>query len=145
MRLLVCGSRNWHDKTTLFEVLDRKLEAVINAGVPGYFEIVNGTAPGADAQAHEWAMLRERPSHSFPARWGTFHKAAGPVRNQQMLDYLLERPEGEREVFAFSNDLEHSRGTRDMVVRSIKAGVKVRAFTSDMEYEPQELREVMGL
>ncbi len=144
MRLLVCGSRNWMDSYTLFDALDAYAEKYTPA-IVGRIEIVHGAALGADSQASDWAMENQYVQHVFPARWDAFRKAAGPIRNEQMLDFLLEVPDYSRRVFAFSNDLENSRGTRDMVTRAMRAGVPVRAFTSDMEYEPQELREVMGL
>lgn len=68
--------------------------------------------------ASEWAAKRhgeviERP---FPADWVTLGKAAGPIRNQQMLDEA--KPDW---VVAFPG----GNGTADMVRRARKAGVKI--------------------
>ena len=47
-------------------------------------------------------------------------RAAGPIRNQRML------VEGKPDlVIAFHDDLESSRGTKDMIKRSLKAGIRV--------------------
>lgn len=57
-------------------------------------------------------------TESYPADWANFGKAAGPLRNQRMLD------EGKPDlVVAFTNDLASSRGTRDMVRRAQAAGI----------------------
>lgn len=60
----------------------------------------------------------------FPAKWKEFGRAAGPIRNQQMLD------EGKPElVLAFHDDLENSKGTKDMVGRAMKADLPVILYT----------------
>lgn len=51
----------------------------------------------------------------YPALWNKYGKSAGPIRNQQMLDI----------VYAFTYDLENSRGTRDMVLRARKTKIPV--------------------
>jgi hypothetical protein len=62
------------------------------------------------------------PVESFPADWEQYGRAAGPIRNQQMLEAKPDR------VFAFHEDLEHSKGTGDMVRRARKAGVPVEVI-----------------
>ena len=57
---------------------------------------------------------------AFPADWDKYHKAAGHIRNQQMLT------EGKPTlVLAFHHDLARSKGTKDMVRRALKAGLAV--------------------
>ena len=56
----------------------------------------------------------------YPANWTEYGPSAGPIRNQQMLD------EGKPDVVVFfHSDLKNSKGTKDMVRRSIKAGIPV--------------------
>jgi hypothetical protein len=56
----------------------------------------------------------------FPADWDKYGKAAGPIRNKQMLD------EGKPQaVIAFSYDLARSRGTANMVAQARDAGLPV--------------------
>lgn len=45
----------------------------------------------------------------FPADWSRYGRAAGPIRNRQMLD---QKPSL---VLAFHSDIAHSKGTADTV------------------------------
>jgi hypothetical protein len=89
------------------------------------FKVMEGGAKGADAAARAWACRPFSPGvliehFPFPADWDKYGKAAGPIRNQQMLD------EGHPDmVIAFHDDLTNSKGTKDMVKRAKKAGVPV--------------------
>lgn len=115
MRLLVCGSRYWNHREFLYEVLDHldldEIEAVIE-----------GEAPGADTMAREWAESRGIGDRvlRFPANWDLYGRAAGPIRNKQMI------VEGKPTlVVAFSENLDNSRGTKNMVQQSLKADLDV--------------------
>ena len=57
--------------------------------------------------------------HVIPADWKKHGRAAGPIRNQQMLD------EGKADVVVALWDGK-SRGTLDMIQRATEAGVPVR-------------------
>ena len=110
MRVLVCGDRNWTD----IEVIRQKL-----ISIPDISVVIEGEARGADRIARQVAEELNIPVEKFPANWDKYGKAAGPIRNQQMLD------EGKPDlVLAFHNDLENSKGTKDMVIRADKAGVE---------------------
>lgn len=76
--------------------------------------IVSGCARGADTLGIEWAEANGIEVARFPADWHTHGRAAGPIRNQQMLD------EGKLDlVVAFPG----GRGTADMVRRAKAAGI----------------------
>ena len=127
MRLLVCGDRNWTDHRLVIDTLDA-IHAVTSIDV-----LIEGCARGADrmAGAHPpedaemyptidpgWAWVRRVPGAHYPAHWNEFRKAAGPIRNRQMLvEGLPDR------VVAFHDDIAHSRGTADMLARARAAGV----------------------
>ena len=114
MRVLVCGSRNWTDA-------DAILEALVALG-PVIEVVIEGEAPGADSLAREAAQRLDIPVLKFPADWTKYGKAAGPIRNQQMLD------EGHPDlVLAFP--LQASRGTWDMVRRARLANIETRVMT----------------
>lgn len=109
MRVLVCGGRDYAEKAVVWHCLD-------NIGPPEVSEIISGMAPGADTLAADWARRFGFPLHKFPADWQKHGRAAGPIRNQRMLD------EGKPDlVVAFPG----GRGTADMVARARKAGVPV--------------------
>ena len=112
-RVLVCGSRDWTDQYAIWCVLNGYRSNGIGVTV------INGGARGADSIASQWADLNGEPCETYPANWKQHGKAAGPIRNQQMLD------EGKpQEVWAFiAKPLEESRGTYDMVTRARAAGI----------------------
>ena len=72
-----------------------------------------------------WARKRGVTNTKFKADWETFGKAAGPIRNQEML--VLSMPEL---VVAFPG----GRGTEDMIKRSKKAGVEVISLYKRMSF-----------
>lgn len=109
-RVLVCGGRDYADRRRVYEVLD-----VAHAANPIVLLIAGG-ANGADALAVDWARMREVPYKTFPAEWERLGRAAGPMRNQQMLN------EGKPHmVIAFPG----GRGTADMATRAEAQGVPV--------------------
>lgn len=105
-RLGVTGGRdydNWH--------------MVVHAlrQMPETATLVHGSARGADSLCAEWWTMHDRPIEAHPADWKTHGKAAGFIRNQEMvdsgLDLLLVFPGG--------------RGTDDMRTRALRANVPV--------------------
>ena len=112
LRILVCGSRDWTNRELLNKVLD---SYKIRLGV-----IIEGEQRGADIMSREWGDDNGIPVERFPAAWKTQHYAAGPIRNKRML------VEGKPDlVLAFHYDLEHSKGTKNMVEQATKAGVPI--------------------
>jgi uncharacterized protein (DUF2336 family) len=111
MRVLVCGGRDFSDWFLLRDTLTAMHEAT------PFSLLIHGAAPGADTLAETWAATKSVPTQRFVAFWHTEGRAAGPIRNQRMLD------EGKPElVVAFPG----GKGTADMVARAEKAGVPVR-------------------
>lgn len=111
MRVLVCGGRDYGDAERVQEVLD----ALDRETRISY--LIEGEAPGADTLARQWADARWIPVLKFPADWEKHGKAAGSIRNRQMLD------EGRPDlVVAFPG----GRGTANMVDQAERAGVPVR-------------------
>ena len=108
MRLLICGSVNW----TNFELI----LGVVNQLKPSI--IIEGEAQGADIMGKKAGLMNMLVVEEYPANWVKFHKAAGPIRNAQMLK------EGKPDlVVAFNNDIENSKGTADMLQKAEKAGI----------------------
>lgn len=122
MRVLVCGGRDFTDLKTASNVLD------IYHRDCHFTDLICGMARGADMLGHYWA--RHTLTHDgrliriwqYPADWKTNGKAAGPIRNKQMLD------EGKPDlVIAFWDGL--SRGTDNMIQQAKNAGVPVKIIT----------------
>jgi len=119
MRVLVCGDREWKDRESISRVLSF-LGGQLLHDQP---VIIHGGAPGADSLADEVGKARGLEVEPFPADWKAYGRAAGPIRNRQMLR------EGKPDlVLAFHDDLSRSKGTRDMVKQARKAGIPVLLF-----------------
>jgi hypothetical protein len=110
LRLLVCGGRNYSNITRVAQTLDRVHR------VRGIAVVIHGGARGADAIAGIWAWRKRIEIKAYPADWHTHGRAAGPIRNQRMLDE--GRPDM---VVAFKG----GRGTADMVRRARQACIPV--------------------
>lgn len=114
MKFLFCGDRNWNDIEYILTVMQVLQE------VFGDFTVIEGEANGADSISRECAIELGLLVEKYPADWNKFHRAAGPIRNQQML--TEGNPDG---VLAFHNDLKSSKGTKNMVDISMKIGLPV--------------------
>jgi hypothetical protein len=106
--VIVCGGRDFDNWRLLDETLQNSLELDD--------VIIQGGAKGADFLARVWAKYVGLKSIEFPADWKTHGKAAGAIRNQQMLDETSPVA-----VIAFPG----GRGTADMISRAKKAGITV--------------------
>lgn len=112
--VLICGSRDYDDAAFLWKVL----AAMRRAHDVRVF--IHGGAKGADTLAGEYVQSIALTEKVFKADWQQHGKAAGPIRNHQMLT------EGKPDlVVAFVNKpLTESRGTHDMVSRARSAGIR---------------------
>ncbi|EKS37803.1 SLOG family protein [Afipia clevelandensis] len=110
IRVLVCGGRHFNDALTLGSWL---------GGIhkqQGISLLIEGGAPGADFMARKFAEWQGIPTKTFEADWDRHGRAAGPIRNKQMLD------DGKPDlVVAF----EGGQGTKNMVSQAVEAGVRV--------------------
>ena len=112
MNILCCGDRNWKNELAIRNELSKFIGKDIT--------IIHGAARGADSIAGNIAKEFGFKVKEFPADWNKYKKAAGPIRNKQMLD------EGKPDlVIAFHNKIEDSKGTKNMVTISKEQNVKV--------------------
>lgn len=75
---MVTGGRDYRDKERLYRVLDAFRHE---------FDVLrHGGARGADTLAHTWAQDRGVQTDRMPAEWKRLGRAAGPIRNQEMID-----------------------------------------------------------
>jgi hypothetical protein len=110
MRILVCGDRDWTDGSLVLRVLESYHPRVI----------IEGGARGADACARAAAKALDINCITVQANWKLHGKAAGPIRNAEM---LTAKPDL---VLAFHDDLGRSKGTNDMLSRAEKANIPTR-------------------
>jgi len=108
MRVIVTGSRHWTDVAEVERALLR---------LPRDAVIVHGAARGLDAIAARVAVEQGLTVEAHPADWGSHGRAAGPIRNQAMVDLGVD------ECLAFP--LPDSVGTWDCVLRATFGGAKV--------------------
>ena len=113
MRILVFGGRDFKDYKSLKRAL---YEALGDHGIYEYSQVViiSGLARGADTLAKMFAKEFGCKYLGFLADWEQYGKAAGVIRNQQMLD------EGNPDIAV---GCPGSTGTADMKRRVLKAGV----------------------
>lgn len=127
MRILVTGSREWDDETTMRQAFGRLISQV----GPENVTIVEGGAWGADNQAasiaQRWGGGLTLETH--PADWRLHGKAAGFIRNQEMVDA------GADICLAFKQVGAGNRGTEDCIHRAIKAGIPVHVYWSNGDLE----------
>lgn len=112
--VLVCGGRDYADRSSLYVVLNAAHSA------NPIKRLIAGGANGADALAVDWARSKNIPHTMFNADWEKHGRKAGPLRNQEMLD--RGKPDI---VIAFPG----GRGTADMKKRAKAAGVPVVTIT----------------
>ena len=108
MRVIVCGGRDFAEREKLFRALD---------GI-GITTLIEGGCPtGADKLAKTWAKRKRIPVETFEPEWDLYGKAAGPRRNQRMIE------EGKPDlVIGFRG----GAGTRDCCERAASFGVPVK-------------------
>ena len=131
MKIIVCGGREYSN----YDFLKEKLDALYQEY--NFTTLVQGGARGADRLARRWAIENNIPYEQYDADWKRFNMAAGPIRNDEMLN-----ESGATLVVAFPGN----SGTWDMIKRARnKEGVKTIVYddlerqskTSDSEQQPR--------
>ena len=110
--VLVCGSRDWDDYQTVFNALSK---------MPRNTIVMHGASKGADNIAGYVAETLGFETREFPADWRGKGRAAGPIRNLEMLN---EKP---HLVVAFQRN--GSRGTQHTIDNARKREIPVELYT----------------
>jgi hypothetical protein len=111
-KVLITGSRDYHDVGLIFQELDA-LRAQI-----GDFMLIEGGATGADQIGRQWARTRGLPVVTVEANWSVYRKAAGHIRNGWMVSLEPDH------CVAFP--LATSRGTYDCIRQVNEAGIQYK-------------------
>jgi hypothetical protein len=125
VRILVTGSRDWLDDI----IIELVLTALVESN-PSEHTLVVGGARGADQKAQECAEKLGMTVELFPAEWDKYHKAAGPIRNKQMVD------SGADICLAFLN--KGSKGGKDCATRAQNAGIPTVIFGDGRSEVPSQ-------
>lgn len=157
MKWLVCGSRKlgdlaalrsrehpeWGERERQYNFIMRTLDKLSilrskyynpdDNWLPSDIEIINGAAKGVDAVSTDWAIVNWCRFREYPADWDRYKKAAGPIRNSEMLK--KEKPDL---VIAFP--LPDSIGTYDMIRKAKAAKIEVLEY----HYEQEATRQPTG-
>jgi len=113
VRVLVYGGRDFTNKRLAFNALDLLHKEY------GFTLVIDGKARGADTLGFKWAEDQGLPTERYAADWNKYQNAAGPIRNQQMID------EGKPDIaVAFPG----GNGTSDMTKRLLNAGILVKTI-----------------
>jgi hypothetical protein len=117
VKVIVCGGRSFYDEQWLKnELCDLVWQRGRFKDVPQQITVlIHGGARGVDTMAANFAIGCGLKLEEFKADWERHGKAAGPLRNQEMLDA------GPDLVVAFPG----GRGTADMVRRAKSVNVPV--------------------
>jgi hypothetical protein len=126
-RILVTGSRDWPHPEVVYRELAKAASATTLPIV-----VVEGACHlgGADQTAWNWAedeawRGNDVTSERHPADWGKYGKAAGFIRNQEMVNL------GADICLAFC--LNDSKGTMHCATAAKAAGIPVRVIKLNVE------------
>ncbi len=111
LRLAVVGSRHCTDLPTVDAYVQPLHEQLGDR-----LSLVSGAAKGVDTLARDIAQQRGIPLTEFPANWAQYGRAAGPIRNKQLV-------QASDAVLAFSAPT--STGTRNTITLAEKQGLPV--------------------
>lgn len=118
-RIVICGGRHFNDyeqlKTTITNFLKQRKIEIENV------EIVSGHCQGADMLGEQYAKEYGLNLTIFPADWQRYKRKAGPIRNKQMIEYIMQTEN--KAVIAFVS--ENSKGTKQTVLLAKRAGIFV--------------------
>lgn len=121
------GGRTFSDQIMFDDVMVRLV------GMFGYpAKVVHGNAAGLDKMAQAWANRMAIDCVAVLAEWDKYGKAAGPVRNEDML--IKHKP---KRLIAFPG----GRGTADMVRRAKNRRGEIEVVEIKTEPATQSSRE----
>lgn len=116
IRVGVTGGRDYFNQKVVWTSLDQTHNSIKKLGKEMF--LVVGDATGADNLALQWAKTRGVEYKKFDANWNQYKKAAGPIRNKEMLKSGLDK------LCAFPGN----NGTADMTNQCRAANVYIREY-----------------
>lgn len=121
--VLCCGDRNWGNSSKIEKALKEEMRK------SSIDYVIEGGANGADYLSKKVAQKMKIQVIEFLPNWENLSYAAGPIRNSKQLEVAMTLSDEPLIVLAFHSDIKNSKGTKDMVNKAKKEGVKVRIIT----------------
>ncbi len=118
-RVLITGSRDWRCDGLALAIV-RRLVALYGESLV----CVHGDAPGVDFAFRDACLFLGVQEEPHPANWGGIGRAAGPVRNREMVDAGAEL------CIAVHRDIRNSKGTRNCVTLALRKAIPVYLIDS---------------
>jgi len=91
MWVAIVGSRNFNDYDKFCRMMDfmkfKHSEELI-LKMKNVVGVVSGGADGVDTLAERWAKEQGLSWKVFPADWNKYGRGAGPIRNQQIVNFM---------------------------------------------------------
>lgn len=116
-KIIIAGSRTFND----YELVRKAMLAIFGNFSPSQVEIISGhCSSGADHLGEVFAKRNGIPLTLFPADWNKYGRAAGPIRNKQMAEYVSS----DGYLVAFWDG--KSKGTKNMIEEAYKVGATVK-------------------
>ncbi len=121
--ILITGSRDWDDKTLMFNILSEYKDKNVT--------IIHGNCKGADKCSDLIGKQLSFNIISMPADWKKYGKGAGPIRNKEMINLLLDYRSKEDIisyvlVIAFHDNLNASKGTKHCIGLALREKLPIR-------------------
>jgi predicted Rossmann-fold nucleotide-binding protein len=87
MKVVIAGSRSIVSQEMVWKAIEATEKFLVAQGGGIIQEVVSGGAHGVDKLGEEWAFEHGVRVVRFNPDWAAHGKAAGPIRNRQMVDY----------------------------------------------------------
>lgn len=107
MKIAVIGSRDFEGIDLIDDYLDSELSMLTE------LSLISGGASGVDAVAKAYARSRAITFIELKADWKAYGRAAGPIRNKQIIDMADS-------IYAFWD--ERSKGTAHVMEYALRIG-----------------------
>ena len=115
MRIVIGGCRDFCNYTLFCEHMDHVLAFIDDKNIT----ILSGHCSGVDTMAEEYAKQHNLTLEIHPAQWQKFGRAAGPIRNREMV---------ERADFVITFWDGQSKGTKSLIELAKKNRKSIKIF-----------------
>ena len=126
LHILICGGRHFDNYKLLESIVINYL--IQHEIKDKNIEIISGHCPGADLLGEKYSKEHNTALKIFPAQWKRYGKAAGPLRNKEMIEYLSSFDN--KLVIAFIGP--NSKGTRNTIALARKLKIDVIEVTYEV-------------